>query len=156
MHYKLNIKRGFIVDSEDEHLLHKHLFYVKPDGYVVTNIVIDCKRSQISLHRMVMPGVDLVDHKSRNKLDNRKDNLRPATVAESAHNKDKYKCNKSKYKGVTQSKRNGDKWESNIRVNGKKLYLGLFTTQEQAALLYDIAAKKHRKEFAVFNFNLEL
>jgi hypothetical protein len=151
MHFRKNVNRGYIVDKEDEYLLHKYLFYTKSDGYVVTNIASNGKRTQISLHRLVLPGHDIVDHVSRNKLDNRRDNLRPATLEESAHNKGKYSCNKSKYKGVTQSPRNGGKWEANIRVNGKKIYLGLFITQEQAANCYNVAAVCYHGNFAVLN-----
>ena len=152
MHLKKNLNRGIIVDPQDEHLLHKHLFYVNEAGYVVTNSVTsEGKRIQLRLHRLILPGYEIVDHKSRNKLDNRRENLRPADKNESARNKNKYECNASKYKGVTQVSRGSKLWEANIRVNNKKIYLGQYLTQEEAAVAYNAAAKIHHKEFAVLN-----
>jgi hypothetical protein len=39
-----------------------------------------------------------------------------------------------------------------IIKNGKHIYLGYFATPEQAAKIYDKAAKKYHGEFAYSNF----
>lgn len=99
-----------------------------------------------------------VDHINHNGLDNRRSNLRPATPEESASNT--RARSKSGYKGVcfTYNER-GDAprpkpWRAEIRsrVNGKRYYLGRYSTPEEAARAVDAKAYELRGEYAWLNF----
>ncbi|MHC4566413.1 MAG: 5'-3' exonuclease H3TH domain-containing protein, partial [Planctomycetota bacterium] len=108
------------------------------------------------MYRQVIKVPDhlFVDHINRNRLDNRKANLRPATAAQNGQNRVKYRKGKysSKYKGVSR-RRSRMPWRATIRVNGRPKHLGSFTSEVRAAKAYDRAAKKYHGEFAVLNFS---
>ena len=92
-----------------------------------------------------------VDHINGNGLDNRKANLRAATALQNSWNCRKTRRKKSsKYKGVSWLKRQKI-WQSRIQANGKMIFLGNFKDEKKAAEVYDQAAQKHHKEFAVLN-----
>lgn len=64
-----------------------------------------------------------IDHLNRNKLDNRRSNLKPCTRQENTRNRDLISTNTSGVTGVTWVKRI-DKWMAQIRLNGKNIFLG--------------------------------
>ncbi len=79
-------------------------------------------------------GHDLVvDHINDNKIDNRVDNLQIVTTRFNSHKtQDNYS---SKYKGVNWHKAS-KKWTSQIIINKKKIYLGLFKCELSAHITY--------------------
>jgi len=80
-------------------------------------------------------------------MDNRIENLRPATKAENGWNRGKNKNNKSGFKGVTFDACRG-KWKASIGVHGKVKQLGRFSSPEAASSAYEIAAQKFCGQFA--------
>lgn len=87
----------------------------------------------------------LVDHSNGVKSNNRWTNLRLATPTQNQQNKASY----GQYaKGVTWRDRKEKPWQAKIRVNGERLHLGSFTTEQEAAEAYRQAALKYHGEFA--------
>lgn len=111
----------------------------------------DGKQKTILMHRFILNAEDgvFVDHEDRVPLNNQKSNLRKCTNAENCRNKTY--PSKQKYKGV--HKKPGYKnFLAQILVKGKKLHLGMFELEEDAAKAYDASAKEHFGEFANLNF----
>jgi hypothetical protein len=112
-------------------------------------------RRMLYLHREIMkpPEGLVVDHINGNTLDNRRSNLRLATKQQNACNMrvNKEGCT-SKYRGVGWHKMS-KKWAARIMVNGRRIHLGLFNSEVEAAKAYDEAAKKYFGEFARLNFS---
>ena len=70
-----------------------------------------------------------VNHKDKDKQNNNVDNLEYVTNRQNViHSIDKTKTS-SKYTGVTKQR---NKWQCQKMINGKRTYLGLFDTPEQA------------------------
>jgi len=103
-----------------------------------------------------IPAGLLCDHINRNGLDNRKANLRPATVSQNLCNRTKRKTkSRSKYKGLEWDKIQR-KYKARIQLNNRKIYLGSFNSEIDAAKAYDKAARKYHGDFATPNFKSEI
>lgn len=103
----------------------------------------------IRMHCQIM-GIMGIDHKNGCGLDNRRDNLRPATASQNGMNRGKFTIGHSKFKGVTWNCRD-KRWTARIKVAGRRLNLGQFTSETAAALSYNNAALIHFGEFARIN-----
>jgi hypothetical protein len=88
-----------------------------------------------------------IDHKNRNRDDNRWDNIRESTRSTNCANKEKPATNTSGFKGVSLHKRTG-KWQATVKVNGKVKYIGMFADKVEAAAAYAKAANEAFGEFA--------
>jgi len=104
------------------------------------------------LHRIITnaPANMQVDHKNKNKLDNRRINLRVCSNSENQMNRGKTKSNTTGYKGVGRKKR-GKKFRARISAYKKTYHLGYFEKADKAGAAYRKAAKQYHKEFARIN-----
>lgn len=103
----------------------------------------------VQVHRVIMDapkGID-VDHRNGWGCDNRKDNMRLATVAQNRGNTRRLMArNSSGLRGVSFNKREG-KYKATIA----RVHLGTFGTAIEAALAYDAAAIERWGDFAATN-----
>jgi len=127
LQYKDKSISGYtIIDKEDaDRVLKKRWSLEKGKGYVRSCL----NKKQVKLHNFIL-GVKGLDHINQNKLDNRKKNLRVATLSENNHNRPMMKNNTSGVKGVSQDS-NTQRWNSMIRIRGV-LYQKNCATKEQA------------------------
>lgn len=87
-----------------------------------------------------------IDHINGQRADNRISNLRLATVTENNRNTKKRADNTSGYKGVSLNRKSG-KFQAEIHVDGKTIYLGMYDTAEEAHRVYALKATEHFGEF---------
>ena len=120
---------------------------------VATNIKNGSRQKQLRITDIIMNRQkgQVVDHINHNTLDNRKENLRLCTQSENLKNSSRHKDNaSSKYKGVYLDKKSGS-FYSRISFNYKRINLGSFKTEVDAAEAYNIASLKYYGEFAHLN-----
>lgn len=108
----------------------------------------------IFLHHAVLnvPSYIHIDHVDGNGLDCRRQNLRLANNSLNHANIGKMRGEyTSKYKGVHWRK-DRRRWSAEIKVEYRKIKLGCYETECEAAVAYDAAALFHFGEFAKTNF----
>lgn len=112
-----------------------------------------CNNQKQTMHRVLLsaPQELTVDHINSDSLDNRRKNLRLATMAQNLVNRGMNKNNTSGYKGVTWAKEKC-KWKAQLKVSRKNLFLGYYVDRKEAARAYDQAIQQHFGEFAQTNF----
>jgi hypothetical protein len=127
-----------MVDDQDYEILSKWKWYVTWNGYAARSQhrkrgknKYSCKK--VWMHREInkTPNGFITDHVNRNKLDNRRCNLRTASKSENAINTGIPRNNKSGYKGVYWEKWSG-KWRAELKINRRKHRLGRYGDLQEA------------------------
>lgn len=143
-----------LVDECDAHLFEKYNYRVGTGGYVVRTY-----RGLHYLHRDIAQPADgmVVDHINGVNHDCRRGNLRVVTRQQNMWNSRRRSSSRSMYKGVvliSEKKRSPNTKDFSARVmrNGKQVHLGVFSTEVEAALAYDAAARAEYGEYARLNF----
>lgn len=141
---KCNIIGSTLIDIEDVEKVKNIKWCIMSKGYVIGTM----QNKRILLHRFLMncPSDMTVDHINRNKLDNRKSNLRICTMQENDFNKPILKNNTSNVTGVNFSEKMG-KWRAYININRKQINLGWFANKEDAIRVRKQAEIEYFGEF---------
>jgi len=147
---KLTKGKVALVDDADYDLLNQLNWYAFWNGktfYAARNS--PKKRGvTIFMHQMIL-GVKGGDHINGNGLDNQRANLRACTVSQNGMNAQPRLGCASKYKGVTLKKKlKKYPWQAGIVVNKKRIHLGYFETDTEAAIAYNEKAFELFGEFA--------
>lgn len=137
-----------IVDDDDFDRVNRWKWQLSNNGYASrTHWNGDCYE-KMYMHRLIAgtpPGMD-TDHINRNKLDNRKSNLRVVDRSRNNHNSAPSKANTSGHKGVAWFKPAG-LWRAYIKHSSSptRIELGYFHTKEEAVA----ARQRAEQEFGL-------
>jgi hypothetical protein len=110
-------------------------------------------RQCVLMHKVIAERKGIqgeVDHRNRNKLDNQRRNLRPATRGQNVTNSDLRSDNSTGYRRVYWAEWAG-KYRAYITHRGKRIYLGYFQFKKDAARAYNKAALTYYGPFAYQN-----
>ncbi len=149
MTIRLNRGQAAIVDAEDYHALSRHKWHCRfrsHTRYAARTAPINSgKPSLIMMHRVILnapPGL-YVDHINGNGLDNRKCNLRLVSDAINHMNRHRRKPTRLGLPmGVSRHHR---RFQATIRILGRSVNLGLFSTPEEA---HEVYAKAREQKLA--------
>ena len=138
-----------LVDDEDYDELSQWNWWPTSDGYAARQV--GAKRTanfvHILMHRFVlgMPKTGVVDHINRNKLDNRRSNLRLVGTSQNMHNTGLWATNTSGHKGVSWN-RSRNRWRAYIGVGMSRIELGHFTAIDDAIAARAAAEERFAEE----------
>ena len=139
----------FRFSTVDYKFVHKFDLYVDSDGYLRKRG--STKRNpETRIHRLIAERMGystrgaLVDHKNRERSDNRRSNIRLVNAQESALNRKKMEGTAitSKYRGVGYRKDNG-KWRARLYIHGVNINVGHYATEYDAHIAFVAAAHVH-------------
>jgi len=145
---KITTAKGFeiLADAEELEKLKHYSWCVSAQGYAVANI----KGRVVKMNRYIL-GLDncvgkIVDHINKNKLDNRKTNLRFCSPKDNARNISVSKNSKSQVLGVRKTKYG--KYNVRIVADRKEHHIGNFENIEDAIFARRKAEIKYHGKFA--------
>jgi len=136
MHALIPVKNSSfaLVDVEDLDRVIGDKFYLH-NGYPATK---RCNRRRLLHHILGFKGQD---HINRNRLDNRRENFRPATFDQQTYNRNTRCDNTTGTTGVLYHSRN-KVWTACIGYQRKLIHIGTFKTKEEAIQARLIKAKE--------------
>lgn len=149
-----------IVDIEDlgrclSYRIHRKISN-RENGVDLKYAVAKIDGKNVRLHHLIM-GDKNCDHINNNGLDNRKENLRPATVSKNGMNKRIQSNNSTGVVGVVSIKHNNTSpWMPMIKINNKTIRLGTEYSFDEAVKKRLIAEAELFKEHSNnYNFNTQ-
>ena len=142
-----NTGEEFYNDIQDYDLIKEYTWYVQTDGTNYKSLVSKAPGTDKHIKMTALIGFKYCDHINRNTLDNRRENLRPATQCENMRNRSLFSNNKSGITGVHWDQWK-EKWVAAVKVNKKNKYLGSFIDKEDAIKARLTAEAEYYGEFA--------
>lgn len=142
------------VDDLDFPCLRRFTWAANAYGYATHYRRVGNRNRTISMARAILwtpPGYRL-DHINGDRLDNRRKNLRCVLPWQNRTNSGVRRDSLTRFKGVSLQNSRKRPFKAVIRVGGKLLWLGAFSSPKEAARAYDQAAQKHFGRFSRLNF----
>lgn len=129
-----SIRAYALVDDADYEDVARFRWCLRAKRYVARNCSVTEGGGSEYLHRRLLglvvgDGLQ-ADHRIGDSLDNRRENLRVATNAQNAQNR-RGGYGESRHRGVARWPDGG--WQAGIKLDGKRIYLGIYATEEEAA-----------------------
>lgn len=137
-----------IIDDEISGEIDKYTWHLDSNGYVRTFIRCGDKKKLVTLHGLVLGRAShgmVIDHINGVRHDNRKINLRFATIQENSWNRRKKKGGDSKTWGVTRS---GKRWRVRFQVGGKRISCGAYSTYLEAKTVAEKVSREIHGRFS--------
>jgi intein/homing endonuclease len=130
-----------IVDAEDFERMSQFRWNLTQNGYVR-----ESRHDGQTMHRMIL-GLTVgdgkeVDHRNRNKLDNRRSNIYVCTRSQNVSNRGLFKKNKSGITGVAWIEKTGY-WCAYLNVRGKRVHTSYHREQVDAVAARAAAVIAH-------------
>lgn len=143
---KLAAGRLMLIDEADIHRLGPFKWHVATNGYARRDVSRFHDPAEfVYVHRLVMGLKDgdgkIVDHINRDRLDNRRANLRLATASENNRNTTRT-WGSSPYRGVSWDPRRG-KWRATGKLADRQAWLGYFSDELEAAITAEAWRREH-------------
>lgn len=148
--YTSNTNKPFIFDIDDFEKIKQFHWYEENNGYIRSSG--KKKEDKVHIHRLIMgfPNNMNIDHINHDTFDNRKTNLRIVTVSQNAMNHIKGSNNTSGITGVVWVK-DRNKWKSQIKANGRIIFLGEYSNFEEAIKARKEAEERYFGEYSYDN-----
>lgn len=148
------LSKGFValVDDDDYARVSQHKWWLSSSGHVYTQIA----RKTVMLHRFIIGAIkgQVIDHINRNRLDNRRENLRFCTQSQNCANAPSRRGAPLGFRGVARQRRAKVPAYRAVACKDGVSHVGpLRRDPISAARDYDAIAKKLHGEFASLNFS---
>jgi hypothetical protein len=139
-----------LVDVEDFEWLQHHSWRIDRWGRNKEKYAVNKSAVQLAVFIVKPPPGMIAEHISRRPLDNRRSNLRIGTPRQNVINTRRQKNGTSRFKGVQLCPKTG-KWRVQCGPRKKRVFLGTFVNEVEAARVYNAYAKREYGEFACLN-----
>lgn len=124
-----------VVDAADAEWVNRWRWKISANGYALRGGFLDGKKRNVLLHRQLL-GLTVgdglqVDHINRDRLDNRRSNLRIVSAAKNSQNRTSLTGSTSRFLGVWWNKAR-NRWCAQLRRGDRAIWIGSFKSEEEA------------------------